>query len=152
LHQPHYRRMAHIVGPGDVDQRLACCSTCNRLLPLMRRQLGLAAEPDATSLRAFPPFAGPGADQLALELGKATEHSQHEPAVRRRGVSPVSATDLKPPPAFAIVSRMFKEIARRAYQRSPSLNSRLAKVSTALYLVAISRNALDERPRHLPLL
>jgi hypothetical protein len=47
LHQPHNGRMAHVVGPGDVNQRLACFSTCNRLLPLMRRQLGLAAEPDA---------------------------------------------------------------------------------------------------------
>jgi hypothetical protein len=40
------------------------------LLPLMRCQLGLGAEPDATSLRALPPFASPGADQLSLEPGK----------------------------------------------------------------------------------
>jgi hypothetical protein len=42
----------------------------------------------ATSLRALPPFAGPGADQLALEFGKAAEHSQHEPAVRASWCQP----------------------------------------------------------------
>jgi hypothetical protein len=77
--------MAHVVGPGDVNQRLACFSTCNRLLPLMRGQLGLATEPDATGLRALPPFASPGTDKLALEFGKAAEYSQREPAVRRCG-------------------------------------------------------------------
>jgi len=28
------------------------------------------------------------ADQLTFELGKATKHGQHQPAVRRRGIGP----------------------------------------------------------------
>jgi hypothetical protein len=41
------------------------------------------------TLHGLPPSLGAGADQLALELGQAPpQDRQHQPAVRRRGVSP----------------------------------------------------------------
>ena len=43
------------------------------------------------ALARIAAFAGAGADQLALELGKAAEHGQHQAPVRRRGVRPCVA-------------------------------------------------------------
>jgi hypothetical protein len=39
-------------------------------------------------LRALTALAGATADKFALELGQTTQDGQHEPAVRRSGISP----------------------------------------------------------------
>jgi hypothetical protein len=73
---------------------------------LMGREGRLPAEPNAVRHGARPAFAGARADQVALELGKAAEHGQHQAAVRCRGVGPVSPSDRKPAFFSAIVARM----------------------------------------------
>jgi hypothetical protein len=45
-------------------------------------------EAHAARLGALATLARAGADKLALELGEPTEHRQHQPAVRSRGVAP----------------------------------------------------------------
>ena len=39
------------------------------------------------------PLAGTRPDQFPLELGKATQHGQHQSAMRRRGVGPTCLSD-----------------------------------------------------------
>src|SRR5580704_9697987 len=55
---------------------------------LMRRERRLPAELDAVCDGARPAFARAGADQIALELGQAAEHGQHQPPMRCGGVGP----------------------------------------------------------------
>jgi uncharacterized repeat protein (TIGR03803 family) len=57
----------------------------DRLADLMRGQLRLPSHFHAAFLGAFPALAGAGADQIALELGKASQHGQHQPPVRGCG-------------------------------------------------------------------
>jgi hypothetical protein len=54
----------------------------------MWRQLRFAAEGHAPGHRSLSPFAGPGQDQRSFELSKATEYREHEPTMRRGGISP----------------------------------------------------------------
>jgi hypothetical protein len=61
------------------------------LVALMRSELARASEAHTTLLCSLAAFAGPGADQLALELGQASEHGDHQLAVRRGGVREKSA-------------------------------------------------------------
>ena len=58
-------------------RRRAVGESFQRLALLVRGELRRAAHMDAARLGAFAAFAGPGADQLALELGKPAEHGQH---------------------------------------------------------------------------
>jgi hypothetical protein len=51
----------------------------------MRRERRLPAKPDAVRDGAGTAFARAGADELALELGQAAEHREHQAAVRRGG-------------------------------------------------------------------
>ena len=78
----------HRVGTGDVGDGLAALVAIEGLAPLMRCQLRLAPEPNATLLGPLPSLARPRADQLALELGQSAEHRQHEATMSRRRVGP----------------------------------------------------------------
>jgi hypothetical protein len=80
--------MAHTITTRDIHQRLARLAPCQSLLPLMRRELMRAAKAHAALSGTLAAFTGPGADQLALKLGQAAEHGQHQPAVRRRRIGP----------------------------------------------------------------
>ena len=64
---------ADIVGARDLAHGLALIAPANSFLLLVRGELRLAAEAFASRLGARPPFAGAGADQLALELGEASK-------------------------------------------------------------------------------
>src|SRR3954469_6803520 len=83
--------MADVVRATDFRERLAGIASCQGLSSLMRGELGLAAHPNASSPRALSTFARPRADELAFELGQSAKYGQHEPAVRRRCVSPYIA-------------------------------------------------------------
>jgi hypothetical protein len=69
----------------------ACDSPANarqHLLALMRSELVRSPEAHTPLLRSLAALTCSGADQLALELGKASEHSDHQLAMRRGGVRP----------------------------------------------------------------
>jgi hypothetical protein len=75
--------MAHIVGAGDFDKRLAFVAPFNRLTLLMRRELRPTAKLYAPRFGPCAAFAGTGADQITFELSEASEHGQQEATVRR---------------------------------------------------------------------
>src|SRR5215471_2083889 len=56
----------------------ALCDPLQRLGALMGRELARPAEADAALLGALAALARPGADQVALELGQATEDGEQE--------------------------------------------------------------------------
>src|SRR5262249_58840922 len=77
-----------VVGPGAVRLCLALPEALQRLITLIRRELARASEAHTTLLCSLAAFAGPGADQLAFELGQAAEDGEHQLAMRRGGVGP----------------------------------------------------------------
>ena len=54
--------MAHIIGAGDLGQRLAVRAATERLAPLVGGQLRAPAEVDPAGLRAGASLAGAGTD------------------------------------------------------------------------------------------
>src|SRR5262245_46511589 len=76
------------VAPGDVRLGLALPEALQCLITLMRGELAGASEAHTTLLCSLAAFAGPGADQLALELGQAAKDGEHQLAMRRGGVGP----------------------------------------------------------------
>jgi hypothetical protein len=84
------------IGAASIVWSALCAAAAlHRFLPLVRRKLRLAAEFHATRHGAGAAFARPCTDQLALEFGEASEHGEHEAAVRRRGVCPCVAERAK---------------------------------------------------------
>ena len=55
----------------------------DRFALLVEREDWLPAQPNTVRDGAHPAFAGARADKIALELGQAAEHREHEAAVRR---------------------------------------------------------------------
>lgn len=86
--EPPDRRMMDVVAPGDAAEALALVVPAPGFLLLVGGQLVGAAHLAALRLGSGPSLACPRPDQLALELGQARQHRQHEPAVRRGGVGP----------------------------------------------------------------
>jgi hypothetical protein len=78
----------HVVGPGYLSHRLSGIATGQCLTLLVRGELRLSSEPYPSRLRAVTTLAGARPDQLSLKLGQAAEHSQHQSAVRGRGIRP----------------------------------------------------------------
>src|SRR5262249_13807866 len=64
--------------PGEIGLRFALCDPLQRLGALMGRELARPAEADPALLGALAALARPGADQVALELGQATEDGEQE--------------------------------------------------------------------------
>src|ERR1700730_594831 len=86
-HAPDGRRMDSI-GTRDIRLRLAIGKPLERFLTLVGSQLRRTAKPDPTGLCTASALACTSTDQLALELGQATEHRQHEAAMRGCRVRP----------------------------------------------------------------
>jgi hypothetical protein len=81
------RPSRHVVAAANLRKRvLALFTSPDRLFALVRCELRLATHLDAVRLGPFTAFAGAGADQLALELGKPAKHGQDQAPVRRGGV------------------------------------------------------------------
>src|SRR5262249_31010181 len=76
------------IGSSDFSHRLAGVQTLQRFLALMRRHLARPTETNAARLGALAALTGASADQFTFELGKSAEDSEHQPAVRGRGVGP----------------------------------------------------------------
>ena|SRR5256885_620558 len=70
LVQTTYGRMAHVVGPCNFRKHFACVSSSNSLASLMRRQLGLATEDNASRLCSRATFAGSCPNKFSLELSQ----------------------------------------------------------------------------------
>jgi hypothetical protein len=50
----------------------------NRVALLVKGELRLASELDAPGLGPLASFAGPGANEITLELGQNAEHGEHQ--------------------------------------------------------------------------
>jgi hypothetical protein len=55
--------VADVVAPTDINQGLSSLSSRDGLCTLMRSELELAAEPNASSLSSLAAFVGPGANE-----------------------------------------------------------------------------------------
>jgi hypothetical protein len=82
------RANSYVEGPSHIALCLTCSEALKRLLPLMGCQLERTAKPHTTILSALAAFTSSCADQLALELGQAAKHREHQAPVRRGGVRP----------------------------------------------------------------
>ena len=81
--------MADGIRARDLDQRFLTLIEPRQDLPLlMLGQLRWSPHVDTSRFGAADSVAGPGANQLALELGNAANDRDHQPADRRRGVGP----------------------------------------------------------------
>ena len=82
------RRVADRVAPRNLDAGFASLPARECFALLMRRQLGLAAEPNASGFGADAPLAAPGKDQMTFELRETTQHREHQSAVGGCGIGP----------------------------------------------------------------
>ncbi len=110
--EPRYGRVADVVAPADLRQRLAGLPPRNRLLPLMCRELQLAAELDASSLWSLAAFVSPRLDQLPFKLRKPTQHGQHQSPVGSRGIGPSIGQRSKPRTSFGNRIEHIEQITR----------------------------------------
>ena len=76
----------HAECTGNFHNRFTRLESLDRLPLLVRRTLRRPSELNSASLRTLPALTSAGADQGALELGKAAQDGEHERAMRRRGV------------------------------------------------------------------
>jgi hypothetical protein len=65
--QTRYCRVADVITVADVDQCFTGVSASDYLSNLMRRELWLPSEPDATGWCTLAPFIGPSPDQMPFE-------------------------------------------------------------------------------------
>ena len=80
--------MAHIVGAGDLDQRLTVVAPLHCLALLMKRELWPTPELHAARLGPRAALTGTGTDQITFEFREAPEHGQQEATMRRGRVRP----------------------------------------------------------------
>ena len=85
-----------------------------RLFLLVRGELRRSPHVNAARLGALAAFAGAGADQLALELGKPAKHGEHKPPVRGRGVRPCVAKRAESGSGLRDRVERVQEVARRS--------------------------------------
>ena len=106
------RRLADAEDAGKMARALAPSTLRCHPGALPEGELILRTELDAARACPGSPFRCPCDDQLALELGQATEHRQHEPPVRRRGVGPGVAKRTEGGAPFSDSSKNVQQIAR----------------------------------------
>src|SRR5262245_4232173 len=80
--------MADVVGTGDLHQCLTSFPSCNGLPLLVWGKFGISSKLNPPRYRPRAPFPSPRSNQFTLELGKTTKYSQHQSAMRCRGVGP----------------------------------------------------------------
>jgi hypothetical protein len=80
--EPRNGRMADVVASTNLCNGLASLSPRDGLLPLMQSEFELPTKSDPSRLSPFAAFVSTGLNQLPLELGKAAQDGQHQPAVR----------------------------------------------------------------------
>jgi len=84
----------------------------------MRRQTARTTKPHPAGFRAKATLACPGHDQLTLELGQATEHGKHQPAMGCCGIGPSILEALEAGATLADGSQDVEQVARRPGQQS----------------------------------
>lgn len=108
--------MADVVAPPDLSAALAGVPPCNCLPPLVVGQLRLRSGPDPAFPGPAQALAGPGPDQLALELREAAEDRHHEAAVRGGGIGPRVGERPEAGAAFGDLLEDVQQVAGRARQ------------------------------------
>jgi hypothetical protein len=73
------------MGAGQIGLHSAFRESLDGFFPLVRGQLQRAAKSHATGLCLLAAIVSTSPDQIALELGQAAQHGQHQPTTRRRG-------------------------------------------------------------------
>jgi hypothetical protein len=135
--------MAHVIGAGDLGQRLAVRAATERLTLLVGGQLRAATESDAARLRAGTSLTGAGADQLAFELGQAAEDREQQASVRRRGVGPGIPSEVNPAPVPVMAASVLsRSRVLRARQSSRVTNSTSPAASLASTWRSCARSVL----------
>src|SRR5215469_2409752 len=86
--EPRNRALAHIVAVGQFLQRSALRAPFGGLFLLRRCQRRGASHVLSLGLGAAPAFGGTGADEIALNIGEASEYGQHQAPGAGAGVSP----------------------------------------------------------------
>jgi hypothetical protein len=82
------RRAADVVAAGEFVERSALRAPPDGLLLLGRCQGRGAAHVLSLGLGAAPAFGGAGADQIALDVGEASEYREHQAPGAGAGISP----------------------------------------------------------------
>jgi hypothetical protein len=83
--------LADAIGAGQIGLHSALRESPDSFFPLVCGQLQRPAKSYATGLCLLAAVIGASPDQLALELGQAAQHGQHQPAMRRSGIYRASA-------------------------------------------------------------
>src|SRR5215813_2642613 len=86
--QPADRRLAHAIAARQIGLHSALSEPLDGFLALMGSESLRTSKTHAAGFGALPAVVRTRSDQLALELGQAAEHSEHQPAVRRGRVRP----------------------------------------------------------------
>ncbi len=110
--QPRYRGLAHTIGPREIGLRSTFREALDGFLALMHGQYWGPPKTHATGLGTDTAVAGTSNDQCALELRKAAQNGQHQPAVRRRGVRPGVRQRLEAGPGFRNRVEDIEQVAR----------------------------------------
>jgi hypothetical protein len=81
-------------------------------------------------LRAKAALAGPGHDQLTLELGQTTKHGQHQPAMSRRSIGPSILEALEAGTAIADGGQDVEQVPRPYFSRTTKSISNYQETGT----------------------
>jgi hypothetical protein len=101
----------------------------------MRSELQLSSEPNASRLRTLAAFISSCADQLAFKFGKASQHSQHQPAMSCSCVGPRISQGFESRVTLGhSISTFSKSLVDRA-----SLSSRVTISTSSAHSEAIAR-------------
>ncbi len=111
--QPSNSRARDSERAGDVRQCLASLDPRHGFTLLVTIQSGVPPHVNSACLRAHAPLTGADLDQLALELGQASQNGKHEPAARRGGVGPGICETTESSARFAHSVEHIQKIARR---------------------------------------
>jgi hypothetical protein len=110
--------LAHTVGPREIGLRSTFRESLDSLLPLVAGQSRRTPKTHATGLGTDAAIAGTSNEQCALELSKAAQNGQHQPAVRSRGVRPGIRQRPEAGPGFRNRVEDVEQVARGSGSRS----------------------------------
>lgn len=103
--------VADIESTSDVHERFSGLSSTNGFPSLMRRKLWPSAQLNAVCLCSSASLPSPYSDQFAFELGEATQHGQHQSAVRGGRIRPCITKRTKADPLISNRSKDVEKIS-----------------------------------------
>ncbi len=86
--EPRNRALAHAVAAREFGERRALRTSPACLGLLRRRQFWRTAHALSALLRPAAALGGAGADKIALHVGQAAQHGNHQPPGAGSGIGP----------------------------------------------------------------